>query len=122
MIVFTAKSSRILPSLRALVMMLAAHTMGSLTNSHINQHLRVARRRHSPVFAVLRELLIQILDDFHFVVVQQTRLDVVVEGWEALLDTRRNVREDHGDAQADVSHDCTSHNPSLFCEWKLLGH
>jgi hypothetical protein len=73
------------------------------------------------VFAVLRELLIQILDDFHFVVVHQTRLDEVVEGGEALLDTRRNVCEDHRDAQADVSHDCTSHYPSLFCEWKLFG-
>lgn len=70
------------------------------------------------MFAVLGELLIQIFDNFTFVVIQQTSLDVMVERGKTLFDARRNVREDHGDTKTNISHNCTPHDPSLFYNGK----
>lgn len=57
-----------------------------------------------------RKRLIHCLNDCAFILVEQTRFDQVVQPWKAFLDSWRDIGQDHGETEADITHDCTTHN------------
>jgi hypothetical protein len=66
------------------------------------------------MFRVTWKFHIQICHDGHFVLIQQTGIDQMVECGKTLFNAWRHIDQDHCQTQTYIAHDCTAHYTATF--------